>query len=61
MTPAEIAQLAIILAPIAQEIIVEGGKIVATYRENLTQDQINHSLELSKSATWPVLDFGQPQ
>lgn len=61
MTPAEIAQLAIILAPIAQEIIVEGGKIVATYRENLTQDQINHALELSKSATWPVLDFGQPQ
>lgn len=59
MNPAQIAQLAIILAPIAQEIIVEGGKIVATYRADLSQKQINDALELSKSATWPVLDFGQ--
>lgn len=61
MNPAQIAQLAIILAPIAKDIVVEGSKIVATYRDNLTQDQINHALELSKSATWPTLDFGQPQ
>lgn len=59
MNPAQIAQLAIILAPIAKDIVVEGSKIVATYREDLTQDQINHALELSKSATWPALDFGQ--
>ena len=59
MSPAQIAQLAIILAPIAQNIVVEGSKIIATYRENLTQEQINESLELSKSASWPELDFGQ--
>ena len=27
------------------------------YRENLTQEQINTALELSKSASWPALDF----
>ncbi|MDD5106059.1 MAG: hypothetical protein PHC49_10630 [Desulfuromonadaceae bacterium] len=57
MNAAQIAQLAIILAPIAKDIIVEGNKIITTYRENLTQEQINKSLELSKSATWPELDF----
>lgn len=59
MTPAQIAQLAIILAPIARDIAVEGSKIIATFRDDLTQDQIRKSIELSKSATWPELDFGQ--
>lgn len=58
MNAAQIAQLAIILAPIVKDIAVEGNKIIATYRENLTQDDLNKALELSKSA-WPELDFGQ--
>ncbi len=58
MNAAQIAQLAIILAPIARDIIVEGSKVIATYREDVTQEQINQALELSKSVTWPDLDFG---
>lgn len=58
LTAAQIAQLAIILAPLAKDLAIEGGKIIATYRDNLTQDDINQALELSKSATWPALDFG---
>lgn len=59
MTAAQIAQLAIVLAPIAKDIVVEGSKIITTYRSDLTQDQINQSLELSRSTDWPALDFGQ--
>lgn len=59
MNAAQIAPLAIILAPIARDIVVEGSKVIATYREDVTQAQINQALELSKSASWPVLDFGQ--
>lgn len=58
MSPAQIAQLAIILAPIARDIAVEGGKIIATFREDLTQDQIRKTIELSMSASWPDLTFG---
>lgn len=58
MSGAEFGQLAIILAPIAQNIAIEGSKLIATYRENLTQEQLDKSLELSKSATWPKLTFG---
>ena len=57
MNAAQIAQLAIILAPIAQSIVVEGGKMIATYRENLSQDDLNKALELSKSGAWPELSF----
>lgn len=57
MSAAEIAQLLIILAPIAKDIAVEGGKIVATYRDNLSQKQIADALELTRSATWPELTF----
>lgn len=60
MTAAQIAQLAIVLAPIARDVVVEGTKVIATYRSDLTQDQINQSLELSRSANWPELHFGQP-
>lgn len=59
MSPAAIAQLAIILAPMLKDLAVEGGKIVATYRDEITQEQIDRSLELSRSATWPALDFAQ--
>lgn len=59
MNAAQIAQLAIILAPIARDIVVEGSKVVATYRTDMTQDNINQALQLSKSASWPELNFGQ--
>jgi len=57
MTAAEIAQLAIILAPIVKDIAVEGAKTIATFRDNISQDDLNQALELAKSATWPDLDF----
>jgi len=57
MTAAQIAQLAIILAPLAQSLVVEGSKLVATMREDLNQDDLNRALELSKSTSWPALDF----
>jgi hypothetical protein len=58
MTAFEIAQLAIVLAPIAQTLTIEGKQIIATYKENLTQEQIDKALDLSKSANWPKLTFG---
>lgn len=60
MNPLVIAQLAVILAPLARDIVVEGGKMVATFRSDLSQDDLNKALELSKSAVWPQLTFGQP-
>lgn len=59
MTAAQIAQLAIILAPLAKDIVVEGGQLFAAFRSDLTQDQLNQALQLSKSASWPELGFGQ--
>lgn len=59
MNVAQIAQLAIILAPIAQSIAVEGSNIIATYRADLKQEDINQALELSRSTSWPALDFSQ--
>lgn len=58
MNAAQIAQLAIILAPLVSDLVVEGSKIVANFRQDMTQDQLNQALELSKSAAWPELDFG---
>jgi hypothetical protein len=58
MNPAQIAQLAIILAPICRDLAVEGTKIIATMKENLTQHDIDKALELSKSANWPEFTFG---
>lgn len=57
MNAAQIAQLVIILAPIAKDIAVEGSKIVATMRDDISQDELNLALELSKSVSWPALDF----
>ena len=59
MSPAQIAQLAIILAPLVKDLAVEGSKLIATFRSDLTQEDLDKALELSKSATWPVLTFGQ--
>ncbi|MDA8428922.1 MAG: hypothetical protein M0T70_06665 [Geobacteraceae bacterium] len=59
MNAAQLAQLAIILAPIVKDIAVEGSKIIATFRDNLSQEDLNKALELSKSAAWPELTFGQ--
>lgn len=58
MSPAAIAQLAILLAPLVKDLTVEGSKLIATYRDNLTQEELNKALELSRSATWPDLTFG---
>lgn len=57
MNPLMIAQLAVILAPLARDIVVEGGKMIATFRDNITQEDINKALEASKSLTWPELSF----
>jgi hypothetical protein len=57
MTAQQIAQLAIILAPIMQDLAVEGSKVIVTMREDITQDRLNQALELAKSANWPQLDF----
>ena len=52
-----IAQLAVILAPLVQNIVVEGSKMIATFRDNISQEDLNKALELSKSASWPELTF----
>jgi hypothetical protein len=57
LSPTAIAQLAIILAPMLKDLAIEGGKIIATYRDDVTQDAISRSLELARSAPWPELDF----
>lgn len=60
MSPLMIAQLAVILAPLARDIVVEGGKLIATFRDDLSQEDLNKALELSKSSTWPELTFKAP-
>ena len=57
MSGAQIAQLAIVLAPLMQNLAIEGGKIIATYRDNVTQEDLNSAIQLSKGATWPEFDF----
>lgn len=57
MSAAAIAQLIIILAPLVKDVAIEGSKIAATFRENLTQDDINQALERSKSNSWQELTF----
>jgi hypothetical protein len=57
MNPAVIAQLVIILAPLIKEAVVEGGKLITTFRDDITQEDINKALEASKSVGWPALDF----
>lgn len=57
MTPGAICQLLIVLAPILKSGVVEGGKLVATFRDDLSADQLRTSLQASCSASWPELDF----
>lgn len=59
MNPLIIAQLAVILAPLVNNLVVEGGKMIANFRSDLTQEDLNKALELSKSITWPELTFEQ--
>jgi hypothetical protein len=64
MTAAEIAQLAIILAPLAQKIYHDGKQLIVEYKAEHTAEDLEKSLELSKSATWPKLSFapaGDPE
>lgn len=58
MTANETAQLLMILAPMLQSAAIEGGKVIATIKSDLKQTDIDRSLELSRSVTWPALDFG---
>ena len=58
MTPGAVAQLAIILAPLLKEAVVEGGKLIATFREDLSAEDQRKALQASLSATWPELTFG---
>ena len=57
MSPALIAQLLIVLAPLIKDAVVEGGKLVTTFRDDITQEDLNKALEMSKSNTWLELDF----
>ena len=57
MNPLLIAQIAAIAAPIIKELIVEGQKLIMTFKDDVTQEQINQVLEASKSVTWPELSF----
>ena len=60
MNPAQIAQMAIILAPLAQDIIVEGGKVMATFNQTISDKDLARAIFLSKSTNWPELDFIPP-
>lgn len=59
MTPGAIAQLLIVMAPLLQTGVVEGGKLVATFRTDLSSDDLRTALQASCSATWPELDFAR--
>lgn len=59
MTPGAIAQLLIILAPLLKEGIVEGGKLITTFRDDLSSDELRTALQASCSATWPELNFSK--
>jgi hypothetical protein len=58
MSPAAIAQLAIILAPLLQSAVIEGEKLITTFRTDLTAEELQKALQMSLSATWPELGFG---
>ena len=47
MTPAAIAQLLIILAPLVKSAVVEGGKVIAEFKADITQEDINKALQAS--------------
>ena len=59
MTPGAMAQLLIVLAPLLKEGIVEGSKFVATFRTDLSLEDLRAALQASCSATWPELDFSR--
>lgn len=50
-------QLIAALAPVAEEVVLRGASIVATFRADITADKLAEALQASKSANWPVLDF----
>ncbi|BCS55180.1 hypothetical protein [Geobacter sp. SVR] len=59
MNPAAIAQLIIVLAPLLQSAVIEGEKLITTFRSDLTAEELRSALQASLSATWPELTFGQ--
>lgn len=54
---AETLQLVAALIPVAEEVIIRGTSVVATFKANITTDQLAESLQKSKSANWPKFDF----
>jgi hypothetical protein len=56
MNPATM-QLLAALIPLTEEVIVRGVNIVATFKADITAGQLAESLEKSKSANWPAVDF----
>jgi hypothetical protein len=56
MTPATM-QLVAALIPVAEEVIIRGASVIATFRADITADQLAETLQQSKSATWPTIDF----
>lgn len=59
MTPGAMAQLLIILAPLLKEGMIEGGKLITTFRTDLSSEELRTALQASCSATWPELDFAR--
>jgi hypothetical protein len=57
VTAEEIARLAIIVAPLVQELVIDGVKIAMTFKQKMTDEDMTKALELSKSANWPKLAF----
>ena len=59
MTGAMIAELILTLGPVVSQIVLDGTKIVATMRSDMTVDEMIAALQASKSANWPKLTFGE--
>lgn len=56
MNPATL-QLVAALIPVAEEVIIRGVNVVATFKADITADKLADALQQSKSANWPKLDF----
>lgn len=59
MTTEEIIKIAAALGPLTTQIIIAGTKITATFKEDITSEELLKALQEAKSANWPNLDFGQ--
>jgi hypothetical protein len=53
----ETMQLIAALAPVAEEVVIRGANVVATFAADVTAERLAETLQKSKSANWPKLDF----